>query len=100
MEEYTVESEKIYRLRRGLLTAVADYVNPVNLDYVLAHPELLGVEPDAALDQWRGLIENGYLKAVPGTCGEYATITELGKAQLPTSSRRDYKAYVWGRMAM
>ena len=94
-----MESDKVYQLRRALLSAVADYVNPVNLDYVLAHPELIGVAPDAALDQWRGLIENGYLKAVPGTGGEYATVTELGKAQLPTSSRRDYKIYVWGRLA-
>lgn len=94
-----MENDKVYRLRRALLTAVADYVNPVNLDYVLVHPELLGVAPDAALDQWKGLIENGYLKALPGTGGEYATISDLGMAQLPTSSRRDYKAYVWGRLA-
>lgn len=95
-----METEKVYRLRRALLAAVADYVNPVNLDYVLAHPQLLGVETDAALDQWRGLLANGFLSAVPGTNGEYATLTELGKAQLPTSSRRDYKTYVWGRMAI
>ncbi len=99
MEANTVENDKVYRLRRNLLTAVADYVNPVNLDYVLAHPALIGVAPDAALDQWRGLIENGFLKAVPGTGGEFATVTELGTAQLPTSSHRDYKTYVWGRLA-
>lgn len=92
-------SDKIYRIRRGILTAVADYVNPVGLDHILSHPELLDVAADSALDEWRGLIDNGYLHPLPGSDGEYATLTELGKAQLPTSSRRDYKAYVWGRLA-
>ena len=42
---------KIYRTRRGLLVAVADYVNPVDLDYVIDHPALLDVSRDEAAVQ-------------------------------------------------
>ncbi len=94
-----METDVIYRIRRCILAAVADYVNPVGLDHILDHPEMMYIAPDAALDQWRGLIENGFLRAVPGSDGEFATVTDLGKAQLPTSKHRDYKAYVWGRLA-
>lgn len=93
-------TNELYRLRRSILTAVADYVNPVNLDYIMGHPAMIEFTADAALDQWNGLVENGFLKSLPGSGGEFATLTELGKAQLPTSARRDYKVFVWGRMAM
>ena len=86
---------KIYRTRRGLLIAVADYVNPVDLDYVIDHPALLDVSRDEAVVQWKNLIENGFLQGLPGSKGEYVTISPEGRKNLPEAPREGYSPYIW-----
>ena len=89
-------SSKIYRTRRGLLIAVADYVNPVDLDCVIDHPALLDVSRDEAAVQWKNLIENGFLRGLPGSKGEYVTVTAEGRNNLPEAPREEYSPYIWG----
>ena len=68
----------------------------MDLDYVIDHPALLDVSRDEAVVQWKNLIENGFLQGLPGSKGEYVTISPEGRKNLPDAPREDYSPYIWG----
>jgi hypothetical protein len=98
-----MESKLTYRLRQAILAAVLEFRNPVTCDDVIDHPEVavLAVDSTAVLQQWRTLMELGYLSALPGSNGEYARASALGvRAMAKTLYGEPKDVNIWGKYGL
>ena len=98
-----MESKLTYRLRQGILNAILDFRNPVTCDDVINHGEVtvLAVDSTVVLQQWRELIRLGYLKALPGSDGEYAGVSDLGARAMAKKLFGEQKdVNIWGHYGL
>lgn len=96
-----MREDRIYQIRRALLTAFKDcHPAPCGVDDVLCHPGcgLLHIDKPEALEELRCLELKGYLRAVEGTNGAYHAITGKGLDQINQEVDRDL--YIWGKYGL
>lgn len=64
-------SDKCYRIRRGIVTALYDYLAPQDLDTVACAPEILleNLTPDMLCSEWDNLITSGIIEPLAGYPG-------------------------------
>lgn len=88
----------IYVIRRAILQALYDYINPQSLDTISCHDKVIMTECDIALlrREWQNLQTAGYLKAVQGYHGEYCTLAPAIRAKMDQGFSLNSDEYLYG----
>ena len=92
----------IYVIRRAILQALYDYINPQSLDTIACHDRVIMTEADVALlrREWLGLQTAGYLRAVPGYNGDYCTLAPSIRAKMDQGLALNSDEYLYGPGAL
>lgn len=93
-------SDRIYQLRRAILTAATEYSpGPVSLDDVANHPTVRAMCParEELAKEWNELAvpSRGYLVDFAGSNGELREISGRGLDQINQEGERTI--FIWGR---
>lgn len=95
-----MREDRIYHLRRTLLSAAADY-HPaaVTFDDVMAHPDFILLRPTRgeAVAEWDFLRAHGWVMDIPGSGGSYQKISATGLCQI--NREGDLSPLLWGKHA-
>jgi len=96
-----MRSERIYQIRRAILSVCKEYASgsviaPVKLDDMAEHFAMRRLHPtrEELLAEWNGLLTLGFIEALKGSDGEYVKISASGLKQINCEEDRD--PYIWG----
>ena len=95
-----MRENRVYSLRRTLLTAAADY-HPaaVSFEDVMTHPDFILLRPlrEEALIEWDFLRAHGWIMDIPCSGGAYQKISASGLCQI--NREGDLSPLIWGKHA-
>lgn len=92
----------IYGVRRAILQALYDYINPQSLDTISCHDKVILSEADPVIlrRQWQALQDAGYLRSVPGYNGEYCSLMPAVRAKLEKGWAMNNDEFLFGPGAL
>lgn len=93
-----METDTIYAIRQGILIAVRDAYGPATCERIQRHNELFGVSENSLSREFKQLLKEGYIEAVPFAKG-YFRLTDRGAMETDFHPGQA-DPFVWGPRAL